>query len=148
MDRDEIIKNLGHISLDDETYDQVTARYPRETPCPTCQGRGMYNLDGRTMHCDCELQRLLQKHYFLANIGREYHDICFNDFLGVDKDNVIPIAMEYLENYEDNFHYGIGVTVAGGVGTGKTFVVSSILKEIVKRGKKAYFISFEELIDV
>ena len=84
----------------------------------------------------------------MANIGREYHDICFKDFLGVDKDNVLPIAMEYLENYEDNFHYGIGVTAQGGVGTGKTFIISSILKELVKAGRKVYFVTFEELIDV
>lgn len=84
----------------------------------------------------------------MANIGREYHDICFKDFLGVDKENVLPIAMEYLERYEDNFHYGIGVTAAGGVGTGKTFIISSILKELVKAGRKVYFVTFEELIDV
>lgn len=148
MDRDVVVKTLSQMIMDDSIYDAVSRRYPREHECPTCNGKGKYNLDYKTYDCDCELQKLLQKHYFKANIGREYHDICLDDFLGVDSDNVLPIAAEYISTYEDNFHYGVGVTCAGGVGTGKTFIVSSILKELVKQGRSAYFISFEELIDV
>lgn len=148
MDREQIIQNLGSVILDDGSYENILGRYPRETPCPTCNGLKKYVLDFTTYECDCEIQKLLQKHYFKANIGREYHDICFKDFLGVDSDNVLPPAMAYLDNYENNFHYGIGVTVQGPIGTGKTFIVSSILKELVKQGRNVYFISFEELIGV
>lgn len=48
MDRDEIFKNLGHISLDDATFDAIEARYPRDTPCPTCHGLGKYTQDFKT----------------------------------------------------------------------------------------------------
>ncbi len=147
MDRDTIVRNLQGKTFDDDVYDRIVSRYPRDT-CPTCGGLGKYNLDFKTYECDCELQKLLQKHYFNANIGREYHDICLKDFLGVDSDKVLPLAYEYLEEYENNFHFGVGVTCAGPVGTGKTFIISSILKELVKQGRKVYFISFEELIDV
>lgn len=148
MNRDEIITNLGTAFLDNDAFDSVSGRYPREGVCPTCGGLGMYTLDHKTYDCDCEIQKLLQKHYFKANIGREYHDICLEHFLGVDKDNVLPVAQKYIEEYENNFHYGIGITAQGGVGTGKTFIISSILKELVKKGRNVYFISFEELIDV
>jgi DNA replication protein DnaC len=135
--------------LEDKTYEYLEDRFPfKAGHCPTCGDTGHYRLDGEQFECDCELQSLLQKHYFAANIGREYHDICLQDFLGVDRENVIPIALKYIEQWQDNFHYGVGVTASGPVGTGKTFLISSILKEFIKLGKNVYFITFEELIDV
>jgi DNA replication protein DnaC len=145
--RDRIVATLSTRSFDDATFDAIQGRYPR-SECPTCDGRGVYMLDFKSHQCDCELQKLLQKHYFNANIGREYHDICLSHFLGVDSEHVLPKAHEYIDQYEENFHYGIGVTATGPVGTGKTFLISSILKELVKNGRSVYFISFEELIDV
>jgi DNA replication protein DnaC len=42
----------------------------------------------------------------------------------------------------------VGLTASGPVGTGKTFLISSVLKEFIKIGLDVYFITFEELIDV
>jgi DNA replication protein DnaC len=66
----------------------------------------------------------------------------------VDAEHVLPKAHEYIAKFDDNFHYGVGITATGPVGTGKTFVISSILKELVKQGRNVYFITFEQLIDV
>jgi DNA replication protein DnaC len=118
------------------------------TICPTCGGVGKYNLDQEAYDCDCELQKLLQKHYFAANIGREYHDISLKDFKSEDRDAVVPVVEAYIENFESNSHYGIGITFNGPVGTGKSMAMACILKELVKLGKDVYFSTFEEMIDI
>lgn len=147
MERAQIFKNLTG-TINDDSYDFIEKSYPVTGKCPTCGGLKKYRLDFETFECDCELQALLQRHYFKANIGREYHDICLKDFDGEDTDRVVPLCQEYLTKFDDNFHYGIGITFSGPVGTGKTFAMSSVLKELVKQGRKVYFVTFEELIDV
>lgn len=141
----EIVRNLTG-KIDDVSYDRITRYYPLALTCPTCDGEKSYRLDGKVYECDCELQRLLQRHYFAANIGREYHDICLEHFEGEDRETVVPVVQEYIETFPDNFHYGLGITFSGPWGTGKTFAMNCILKELVKQGRKVYFITFEELI--
>lgn len=148
MNRDELIVNLRRRKIDDSTYDRITEYYPVSDKCPTCGGLEKYNLDYITYECDCELQKLLQRHYFAANIGREYHDICLKDFDGPDADSVVPVVQKYIDNFEQNFHYGLGLTFGGPLGTGKTFAMTCVLKELIKVGEDVYFITFEELINV
>ena len=148
IDRDELILNLRKRKIDDLTFNRITTLYPVAPECPTCGGHEKYNLDYQTYECDCELQKLLQRHYFVANIGREYHDICLSDFDGSDTDKVVPETRRYIENFENNFHYGLGITFSGPVGTGKTFAMTCVLKELIKQGIDVYFITFEELINV
>lgn len=148
MSRDELVQRLSRRKIDNRTYDRITELYPVSEDCPTCGGLGRYNLDFETHECDCQLQRLLQKHYFAANIGREYHDICLSDFDGPDTDTVVPVVREYIDNFDHNFHFGLGLTFTGPLGTGKTFAATCVLKELIKRGEDVYFITFEELINV
>lgn len=103
-------------------------------------------MHGETYPCDCELQRRLQRLYFAANIGREYHDICLKDFVGPNESRIVPIVSEYIDRFADNFHYGLGITLSGSLGTGKTFAMASILKELVKQGRNVYMVTFDELI--
>jgi DNA replication protein DnaC len=145
MTREEIIKNLSG-KLDDSTFERIHTFFPVQKVCPTCAGKEEYTLDGKTHKCDCVMQSLLQKHYFAANIGREYHDICLNDFIGSDRDRVVSAVENYLADFDSKFHFGLGITFAGPVGTGKTFAMSCILKELIKQGRDVYLMSFEEMI--
>lgn len=147
MTREEIIQSLSNKPLDDSDFARVQT-FPVASKCPTCAGRKKYTLDHDVFECDCQLQLLLQKHYFRANIGREYHDICLKDFIGDDTKAVVPVVEEYIHKFEDNFHYGLGLTFRGPVGTGKTFGMTCVLKELVKQGRDVYMTTFEELIDV
>jgi len=122
--------------------------YPVASVCPTCGGAKKYNLDFVTHECDCEIQKLLQRHYFAANIGREYHDICLKDFDGPDSDQVVSQTQAYIDNFQDNFHYGLGLTFSGKVGTGKTFAATCVGKELIKLGQDIYFVGFEDLINI
>lgn len=143
------LKTILTGKINNDSYDRIQAQFPVLKSCPTCDGNKYYILKGERFDCDCETQSLLQRHYFAANIGREYHDICLvEDFVGDNRDYVIEIVQDYLANFADNFHYGLGLSFSGPYGTGKTFSMSCVLKELVKLGRDVYFISFEELIDV
>lgn len=148
MDRETLLVNLSRRKIDDRTYDRITEYYPVSSVCPTCGGRQKYNLDFETHDCDCVVQKKLQQHYFAANIGREYHDICLKDFEGPDSEQMVKAVSTYLEHFTDNFHYGLGLTFNGPFGTGKTFAMTCVLKELIKLGEDVYFTTFEELINV
>lgn len=146
LDKDKIITNLRG-KIDDQTLKRIRQLHPNIERCPTCSGRQKYVLEGVTYECDCEFQVLLQKHYFAANIGRAYHTLCFEHFIGDDSERLVTGIESYVDNWENNRHYGHGITFNGGLGTGKTFAMSLIIKELVKRGYRAYFITFDELIN-
>lgn len=134
-------------TIEDKDYDRIKDNFPLSNVCPTCDDSKFYTLDGEKIPCDCDTQKLLQKHYFQANIGREYHDICLEHFYpGPNRDAVVPVIEKYLENFDDNFHYGLGLSFDGPLGTGKTFAMTCVLKELVKQGRQVYTITFDELI--
>jgi DNA replication protein DnaC len=140
---DALIGKIG-----DSDFDRIKESFPMSKVCPTCDDTGSYTLKGVSYECDCNTQRLLQKHYFAANIGREYHDICLKDFIGENREQVVAIVSDYLYNFKDNFHYGLGLSFNGPFGTGKTFAMTCVLKELIKQGRDVYMITFDELIDV
>ncbi len=140
------INLTGKISDDD--LDRIAKNFPLSDRCPTCDGQERYHLDGETYACNCAYQKLLQKHYFNANIGREYQNICLKDFIGEDAEVVVPIVHDYIDNFKSKYDYGIGLTFSGDLGTGKTFAMTTILKELVKQGESVYFTTFEELINL
>src|SRR4051812_23048870 len=100
LTREEILKNVNPSKIDDETHDRIKTYFPVSDPksCPTCDGLRTYRLHDELHHCDCQLQRALQKAYFAANIGREYHDLSLADFYGDDRDTVVPIVAAYLDS--------------------------------------------------
>jgi DNA replication protein DnaC len=143
--RSQLLNRLtGKIANPD--YERIVKFYPVTDSCPTCDDTGRYRCNGEVHECDCEIQKLLQRHYFAANIGREYHDIGLQHFVGDDANVVIPRVQEYISRFDDNFHYGLGITFSGPVGTGKTMAVCCILKELVQQGRRVYFITFEDMI--
>lgn len=149
MDRQQVINNLQHRKFDDTTFTRIQDDYPVAITCPTCDDTKKYVLRDVEYDCDCQMQKLLQKHYFAANIGREYHDICaYKDFEGPDKDVVLPVIQEYLAKFDDNLHYGIGLSFSGPLGTGKTFAMTSVLKELIQDGRNVYFINFNQMIEI
>lgn len=147
-DMGSIRTNLAYKTIGNDTFDRLQKLFPvaASDSCPTCDGRREYSLDGKTYQCDCETQRLLQKHYFAANIGREYHDICLDHFVGENRAMVHEIVTDYLEYFDDNYHYGLGLSFSGPLGTGKTFAMTCVLKELVKQGRNVYFITFDDLV--
>jgi DNA replication protein DnaC len=134
--------------LGDGEFRRLRERFKKYTGiCPTCEGTGIYRLDGQELECDCDTQRKLQRHFYAANLGDLYHDISFDDFLG-DRDDLIDFLRDYIEKFDQYYHYGTGITFSGPLGTGKSFAASVILKELIKRGHQGYFITFDDLLQL
>ena len=104
-------------------------------------------LNEETYPCDCEFQKLLQKHYFAANIGRAYHTLCFDHFVTEEALTIRSEISDYLGDWKSNRYFGHGITFNGRIGTGKTFAMSLILKELVKQGYRVHFITFDDMVN-
>lgn len=145
-----VYQTLLRKSIPDNELSRIRRIYPKNylgQVCPTCSGREEYRLKGELHECNCNLQKLLQKYYFVANIPKEYHDIGLAHFIGEDQDQISAVIYNYLAHYEQNRHYGLGLTFAGAYGNGKTFSMNIILKSRVQEGDEVYFITFEDLIN-
>lgn len=137
-------------SIPSTEYENLWRRFPtlraKANLCPTCNDSGIYFFNGRENECDCDIQKGLRRHYLYANIGIRYHSLSFDD-LYEEKDELRIFLEDYINNFEFNSRYGRGLTFFGPLGTGKTFAQILILKELVKKGYKAWFESFNSVVD-
>lgn len=145
-DKTQIKRNLID-KIDDATFSRLKALYPNIDNCPTCNEGKSYILNGTSYPCDCKFQKLLQKHYYSANIGRAYHTLCFDHFVTDEANEISSHIQKYLKEWENNRYFGHGITFNGRIGTGKTFAMSLILKELIKRGYRVHFITFDDMIN-
>jgi len=136
-------------NIPNEEYDDLWKRFPtlrsKAAVCPTCNDNYEYYYEGKTHECDCDTQKGLQRHYLYANIGIRYHSLSFDD-LYEEKDDLRVFLEDYIENFDYNARYGRGITFYGPLGTGKTFAQILILKSLIKRGYKAWFDSFSNVV--
>lgn len=143
----ETLKMLARKTLSDVDFYRLDTRFNLDR-CPTCGGRERYVYEGVIYDCDCTMQKMLYKHYLAANIPDRYHDICVNEhFEGTNRAQALEITERYLSHFEDLSHFGLGLTLSGTYGTGKTFVICHILKELIKQGHNVYFTTFRDLIN-
>jgi len=125
------------------------------TECPTCKtprdedGRwqtGKYRLDGQEQPCDCSTQVELFQHYVLSGIPDQYMRLDWDrDYYG-DPEAQDSVA-GYLEKWNGMNRNGIGMEFAGTLGIGKTFAVTALAKELIKRGEDVLFVQFVEVLE-
>lgn len=127
--------------------------------CPTCGAEpvkvdddtivdganGTFRFRGATHSCDCEEQKLLRKHYLVANIPDQYQRLHWDDYTGSQE--VRDIVASFLEKWKFFRVNGMGMEFYGSrLGTGKTFAATYVGKELVKLGERVFFIDFKEVI--
>ena len=129
--------------IEDDEYDRLEQRFPsfNKKVCPTCLGEGVFKYKRFKWDCDCRTQMTLTRHYLYANLGKNYHTLGFDD-LREDKEELKDVIDGFIANWDSYKRYGRGIIFRGGLGTGKTFAQVLILKELVKRGEKVWFTSF------
>lgn len=62
------------------------------------------------------------------------------------KQNVADVQ-RYIDNLEDNLQNGNGMVMRGNVGTMKTTLAIAIMREVIAKGRNAYFVPMANLID-
>lgn len=114
--------------------------------CPTCQKSGEYLWQGEFRKCECDVQLQLHKHYLVAGIGVLYQRLTWDDYQGD------PVALEivrkYLEGHTNMVGRGTGFILSGTYGTGKTLLMTLLLKELVKLGYSGYATTFASMIEM
>jgi DNA replication protein DnaC len=139
--------------LTQEEYAELERRSIKSNiPCPTCKGRGKFVWKGEEHECEKDedrncIQKKLFLRYELANIPRRYQRLNWNDL--TRQPEARATAEDYVEHSENALGLGVGIYIySKGLGTGKTFIATHILKEFVKQGHKGYYVPFFDILDL
>jgi DNA replication protein DnaC len=116
--------------------------------CPTCGGDGKYAYDGVMYECprdgsgrDAQLQ--LYKLYCSADLTKEHMSLEWEDYPHRD---LALKADEYIDKFDDMRAFGMGLEIYGEhMGTGKTWMATYILRELLKMGHSGWFVEFNDI---
>lgn len=145
--------------LSDEEYDELTSRprYARwGTICPTCKDTGTYRWQGTEHDCLVDFdnkcfQWKYWRMYELSNIDDRYMRLNWEDIAEHQSEGK-ALVDEYVSMLPGAVERGYGLYIySTGLGTGKTFSATHILKEAAKLDTtkvrhRGYFVSFQDLI--
>lgn len=153
--KEDTTKNRFSSILDEDEYNELSRRvgYTRfKGNCPTCRGTKRFIYKGEDRACEedsdgVHIQFKLFQRYELANIPQHYQRLDWNDFT---KQSEARLTVDdYIAMADNAIDRGVGMYVySNGLGTGKTFVATHILKEFVKRGHKGYYVPFFDILDL
>lgn len=100
-----------------------------------------------TYDCTCLQQWKLNRWLLNSGVDLRYQRLSWDDTTDVDV-NALTLAMGYLENASAMINRGLGFTMwSEGTGTGKTLLVTLILKTLMARGVDGYFTQFNEMLN-
>lgn len=144
-------------------FDEVTSEARRLKfslkRCPTCGSKpeevapgvyvwmelGLirYNDEDKTCHCEWQIE--LMRRYLLAHIPKAYWTLGEAEYFG---DPVAwRIATDYIDGWQDNKTQGLGLEFYSPTqGTGKTFLVSWIARQLIQLREDVYYRRFREIM--
>lgn len=149
MDQTIVMQSESSMSDEEMRYDFLSDRdvlyvysvYPeskKKSWCPTC--------NGSDANCDHELQRQLFKHYANAGIGLTYQRLSWKDYNGPeDVKKFCQIYASQSKAFKEN---NVGLMLLGNNGTGKTTVMSLLLKDLVRQRAKCFFTTYSNLVQM
>lgn len=116
----------------------------RGSKCPVCLGDGHYLLDGQRFECPDDdyghPMLRLAKLYWLSWIPLQYQYLDWSEYPHAEAKEEIDM---YIENFRRIRLTGMGFTIYGkGLGVGKTWAATHILRELVKQGHTGHFVQF------
>lgn len=126
--------------------------------CPLCEDRGVQVVDRPdgtrvARDCQCRVQRRLDKALVSANIPPMYVSSTFENYDTADHDKKTYslnqakyTAEKFVAAYPIDTR-GVGLLFTGSIGTGKTHLAISVLRElVVNKGANGVFYHFQDLI--
>lgn len=128
-------------------------RYSRYEPgrCPVCLSTGKFVYDGKEYECPDDdyghIALRKAKLYWLHNIPLEYQQLVWDEWLfNTGDEDTWEHCNEYVRLYERYSLNGVGMSFySKGLGTGKTWAATAVLKELVKRGVDGWFAPFYQV---
>lgn len=127
--------------------------------CPTCKSilgepapginrwptDSTYQYLGEEHTCHCKWQDTLRRHYLLAHIPKGYWTYGKQEYYGDPE--AWKMAEQYLNSWDNFKDLGIGIEFHSATqGTGKTFLVSWIARQLIQRQESVYYIRFREIM--
>lgn len=148
-------KSITLISTTDFEYLQATHDdlwLNPELSCITCdktsQFRTLQNDQEVTIRCNCLEQWQLYLRMMNAGIGLAYQRLGWKDLKGVDP-SVLPHIGEYLQSADSYAAFGRALTLwSSSYGTGKTLLMTLIMRDLMLNGFEVLFIQFNQLINL
>jgi DNA replication protein DnaC len=87
------------------------------------------------------------RRYLLAHVPKAYWTFGTPEYFGDPK--AWQLANEYLNNWDGNKSMGLGLEFYSPTqGTGKTFLVSWIARQLIQRGEDVYYTRFRPLMEL
>ena len=126
--------------------------------CTICDGSGLRVVvreDGSraAKDCECRIQRRVARMIAAANIPPKYELSSFDNYETADRDDkdyTLNSAKYTAEKFVAAYPFdtkGIGLLFTGAIGTGKTHLATTVLRELIqKKGATGVFFHFHDLI--
>lgn len=122
--------------------------------CRLCEGTGWKSVslgsERRVTRCDCRLQARTQTLLANARIPKRYEHCELSNFSTdfPDAHRSLSLARitanKFVEEYDP--HDGSGLLLIGNIGTGKTHLAVSIIRELILKGIPCLFYDYRDLI--
>lgn len=115
--------------------------------CPTCKGKGTFRYRNEEHECPDDdyghVRLRLFKLYLSANIGEQYQMLDWAEYPHPDIKERVDV---YLGDFDSFYHHGMGMEfLSKHQAVGKTWAATAILKEVVKRGYRGWFVDFVQM---
>lgn len=153
-EREELPPAIRTLSAEDTA--RLHTKYPDlqmslET-CRTCRGTRKYLAWGPAgsvveQECVCEDQFKLHRSLLNSGIELNYQRLSWVDCAGVD-DVTRKCIFDYADHADGYVNGGIGLLLHGEQGTGKTLLITLLLKMLLGKGFDVQFVTFQEMIDI
>ncbi len=113
------------------TFSKITGRW-YSTSCPKCEEEEE-DAERLASLAEAEADRLkaIERRYTERNIPRRFRATSLNDYIAntARKRQVLKIISDYIANQDRSSEEGVSLLLYGNVGTGKTRLATSIVKE-------------------
>lgn len=151
---------MGLLDHQSEEVDILGGNIWQDTKrCRTCMGTGTFrwwtyeavehsDFDSNPIgeyECPCIDQLCLHRFLLYRGIDLQYQRASFRDFRSVE---LRDIALKYIEEMDDNIHYGSGMLLTGTHGTGKSMIAAMVAKALIAQQKDVYFITFNNMVSI
>ncbi len=143
--------------LTDSEYNRLatmsTVRLPSPPRrCDTCRGTKTFkswDSEGKELveyRCDCKSQYRAALEMISRGIDGDYQRLDWYDLTDIDTEAMVGVE-EYLTYHEAYISQGIGLSIHGNPGTGKSLLAYLVSKRLIEKGYDLYFAQHNHMLD-